>query len=473
MEIIYQPHIDREIESLIERIHPPRVCIDNDSSRDCSLVKKLFDVHKQIDSANRHGVLLGMVQVLTDLDLNISKSYISSDGGWLMDVFHVTDQVGNKLTDKGLVHYIQEALCEARSGKEISSDIELQKVSVSVVNLAIELTTKDQPGLFSEISALLLGLGFMVTSATAWTHNDRAACIIYLEDANKVGPIYNAERLAHVEDELQNVAKAGEEERKGARLKLRSFGAGRNHTERRLHQMMCADGDYERSGNGNKGCDGTHVSVDRYKEKGYWVVNVRSRDRPKLFFDTVCVLTDMRYDVFHAAVSSNHSIAYQEYFVRPKDSSNLDNESERQKLTLCIIAAIERRVSHGLKVDIRAENRIELLSKVTHVIHENGLSITKVQIGVEGETVVGSFYVADSSGQDVDPNIAELMRIEIGGSVVANYSSPYMVPKSLSSSKTAMHEAQSSIQVRPRFSLGSMLWSQLECLSNNFRPIRS
>ena len=26
-----------------------------------------------------------MVQLLTDLDLVISKSYISSDGGWLMD----------------------------------------------------------------------------------------------------------------------------------------------------------------------------------------------------------------------------------------------------------------------------------------------------------------------------------------------------------------------------------------------------
>lgn len=39
----------------------------------------------KVDSANRPGILLEMVQVLTDLDLVISKSYISSDGGWLMD----------------------------------------------------------------------------------------------------------------------------------------------------------------------------------------------------------------------------------------------------------------------------------------------------------------------------------------------------------------------------------------------------
>jgi hypothetical protein len=39
----------------------------------------------QVDSANKHGILLEVVQVLTDLDLTISKAYISSDGGWFMD----------------------------------------------------------------------------------------------------------------------------------------------------------------------------------------------------------------------------------------------------------------------------------------------------------------------------------------------------------------------------------------------------
>lgn len=39
----------------------------------------------QVDSANRPGILLEVVQVLTDLDLIITKAYISSDGGWFMD----------------------------------------------------------------------------------------------------------------------------------------------------------------------------------------------------------------------------------------------------------------------------------------------------------------------------------------------------------------------------------------------------
>ncbi|KAJ1399631.1 ACT domain [Sesbania bispinosa] len=487
MEIIYQPHVDREIESLIERIHPPRVCIDNDSCSDCSVVK--------IDSANKYGILLEMVQALTDLDLVISKSYICSDGGWLMDVFHVTDQAGNKLTDKSLVHYIQQALCKTRNSKEISSEIEVrscskgpqQKVSVSTGNVAIEVTATDRPGLFSEISAVLVGLGFNVTSATAWTHNDRVACIINLEDASKPGPINDPERLAHVEDQIQNVMRAHEGRVKDERrsVRLRTFAAGRSHTERRLHQMMYDGGDYEscracygdRSGEHKKGCDGTHVFVGKYEGRGYWVVNVRSRDRPKLLFDTVCVLTDMQYEVFHAAVSSKSSIADQEYFIKKKGGSILEKESERQKLTLCLIAAIERRVPHvcpmshtntkGLTIDIRAQNRTGLLSNVTRVIRENGLSITRAEIGVEGEIAVGSFYVTDSSGQNVNPNIAELVRREIGGSIVTVHNSPYMVPQS-----RTMHEA-SSIEVRPRFSLGSMLWSQLERLSHNFGPIRS
>lgn len=38
-----------------------------------------------MDSANKHGILLEVVQVLTDLNFIVTKAYISSDGGWFMD----------------------------------------------------------------------------------------------------------------------------------------------------------------------------------------------------------------------------------------------------------------------------------------------------------------------------------------------------------------------------------------------------
>jgi hypothetical protein len=38
----------------------------------------------QVDSGSRHGILLEIVQVVTDLDLTVTKAYISSDGKWFM-----------------------------------------------------------------------------------------------------------------------------------------------------------------------------------------------------------------------------------------------------------------------------------------------------------------------------------------------------------------------------------------------------
>lgn len=38
-----------------------------------------------MDSANKYGTLLEVVQVLADLKLTIKRAYISSDGEWFMD----------------------------------------------------------------------------------------------------------------------------------------------------------------------------------------------------------------------------------------------------------------------------------------------------------------------------------------------------------------------------------------------------
>ena len=61
-----------------------------------------------MDSANKHGILLEVVQVLTDLNLTIKKAYISADGGWFMDVFNVTNQDGNKVTYEIVLDYIRK-----------------------------------------------------------------------------------------------------------------------------------------------------------------------------------------------------------------------------------------------------------------------------------------------------------------------------------------------------------------------------
>lgn len=45
-----------------------------------------------------------------------------------------------------------------------------------------------------------------------------------------------------------------------------------------------------------------HVTIQHYCHLNYWLVTIRCKDRNKLFFDTVCTLSDLNYDVYHGAI---------------------------------------------------------------------------------------------------------------------------------------------------------------------------
>lgn len=198
---------------------------------------------------------------------------------------------------------------------------------VSTELTALEMIGIDKPGLMSEMSAVLAELGCCVSAAVAWTHNRRAACIIYVEDEEKSGPITDPSRVAYVKEQLENVVEAHHCQGERRSVRLAPPVTGRTHTERRLHQLMASARDYEEgspccnsysdeeeifhwSGK-KKRCYGTHVTLEKCEEKDYSIVTVTSRDRPKLLFDTVCALTDMNYVIFHAAVRSKGSRAIQ------------------------------------------------------------------------------------------------------------------------------------------------------------------
>ncbi|KZV24950.1 hypothetical protein F511_01920 [Dorcoceras hygrometricum] len=487
MDITYKPYIDPEFESLIERINPPRVCIDNDTFPDCTLIK--------VDSANKQGMLMEMVQVLTDLDLIISKSYISSDGGWLMDVFHVTDQQGNKVTEQSLLCYIQEGICTSRRAskgvKHIAGQEEANQEGLAG-RMVLEMTGIDRPGLMSEMSAVLAALGCHISDAVAWTHNRRVACIINVDDISVHGKITDPCRLAHIQAQLENVVEAHHYKDEPRSLRLSPPAARQTHRERRLHQIMAAEGDCEescsccggtnddiygyemwRKGQGTR-CNRTHVQIENCKNMGYSLVSVRSRDRPKLLFDTLCALMDLQYVVSHAAISSEGSIAIQEYYLRHKNGGILESEGEKRKVIRYLVAATERRASHGLRLEICTKNRTGLLSDVTRIFRENGLSITRAEIGTRGEKAFGTFYVKDVSDDDVSPRTLEIVRQEIGGTVIVdNKSSSGASPEASFSRAKGSSSSSSGIEEGPRLSFGSLLWAQLERLSNNFRPIKS
>lgn len=125
----------------------------------------------------------------------------------------------------------------------------------------------------------------------------------------------------------------------------------------------------------------------------------------------------------------------------------------------------------GLRLDICTQNRMGLLSDMTRAFRENGLSISRAEIGTNGDKTTGSFYVMDASGHEVNQRTIELLKQEIGGSILAvNKSSNRASQASSSSSLTS---SSSSLDDRPKFSLGNLLWSHLERLSGNFGLIRS
>lgn len=185
-------------------------------------------------------------------------------------------------------------------------------VQADTKHTSFELTGRDRPGLISEIFAILTDLKCNVVASEIWTHNSRMAAVVYITDEITGLPIVdNSDRLNKIKQLLKYVLK-GDRDKRDARTAL---SVDSTHTERRLHQMMYADRDYDRDVESSDGGDGRSekpvVSVENYADKGYSVVNVKCKDRPKLLFDTVCTLTDMQYVVFHATVNSETPVAYQ------------------------------------------------------------------------------------------------------------------------------------------------------------------
>ncbi|CDY26682.1 BnaA06g13400D [Brassica napus] len=178
----YSYHMDDEIARFIRRVNPSKVVIDNDVYKNVTVIK--------VDSANKHGILLEVVQVLTDLNLTIKKAYISSDGGWFMDVFNVTNQDGNKVNDEIVLDYIRKSL-----GPDESSCYSPRStigVKQSVDFSVIELKGTDRPGLLSELCAVLTDLQCKVDNAEIWTHRAKAAAVLQVIDEETSSAVKDA-----------------------------------------------------------------------------------------------------------------------------------------------------------------------------------------------------------------------------------------------------------------------------------------
>uniref|UniRef100_A0A0D9X6J5 ACT domain-containing protein ACR n=1 Tax=Leersia perrieri TaxID=77586 RepID=A0A0D9X6J5_9ORYZ len=414
-------YFDPEYDKLDEKIYGTRVHVDNESCNECTVVK--------VNSRNKQDLLLEVLEVLIDLELSITKCYVSSDAGWFMDVFHVKDQEGRKVYNTKAICYIEQAICSRESQRvTMTRSNELaSRPDIAAHYTAIEMIGHNRAGIFSEISAVLAEQGCNIVEAHAWSHKDSLACVAFVSDESTAAPIDDPTRLAAIKNHLGTVlqpSNSADKYQGSARANLLGVDGLTRNLERRLHQLMFASRDFDgQSGQAatpvlnldscRKGRN-TMVSVDRCMEKGYSVINVECVDRPKLMFDTVCTLTDMQFNVFHASVSSRGPFARQEYYIRHKDGRILDTADEKCLVVKGLMAAVERRTCEGVKLELCTENNnVGLLSYITRVLRENGLTVIQADIVMDGEMTKSIFYLQDISGNKINMDIVKSVRKEL------------------------------------------------------------
>eukprot|EP00898_Chlorokybus_atmophyticus_P003848 jgi/Chlat1/4464/Chrsp29S00332 len=406
-----------DFDTLSLRLDPPRIVIDNDSSTQYTIIT--------IDSANRRGSLLEVVQTLSDLGLMIHKATVSSDGGWFVDVFHLTDTRGLKIQEDGLVNRIQERLftvsCTFAGVVPSPSASSPQQANEKWCTI-VELAGVDRPGLLSEVSGLLNRLQCSIHSAELWTHQQHVACVICVTDAAGK-PIVDESALNRIRDMLLAVLRS---DAAPGFASISSFGQT-CHTERRLHQLMLmqtAEPDGSCSApiavpQRKRGPDrSTPVVTFKNMETmgthgGYTLLSIRSPDRPKLFFDVLCTLTDMHYEIFHATIDSSDGLGLQEFYLRHKDGYLLRSAAEQQELTEAIHAAIMRRTPQGLRLEITSQDRCGLLSDVTRVFRESGVNIARAEVATSNGCAADLFYLTDVNGTPIDVSSFERLRREV------------------------------------------------------------
>lgn len=101
----------------------------------------------------------------------------------------------------------------------------------------------------------------------------------------------------------------------------------------------------------------------------------------------------------------------------------------------------------GLSLELCAKDRVGLLSEVTRVLRENGLSVTRAGVTTVGEQAMNVFYVRDASGNPIDMKTIEGLRKEIGQTMMLNVKK---VPASVKA-------PESSGWSKTSFSFGSLL----------------
>ncbi|KAK1385428.1 hypothetical protein POM88_023163 [Heracleum sosnowskyi] len=142
---------------------------------------------------------------------------------------------------------------------------------------------------------------------------------------------------------------------------------------------MFADRDYEQKPIIRTNWDSPIVLIQNCLERGYSGTNVYFEDRARLLFDVVCTLIDMDYVVFHATLKTTGDRAHMEFFVRHKNGLPISSQAEKQFVSLCLRAAIERRAFEGVWLELHAVGNAADTKMIESVRQKIGLSNIRVK----------------------------------------------------------------------------------------------
>ncbi|CAL8463116.1 g2650 [Coccomyxa elongata] len=454
----------RDYEALELRVNPTQIEIDNDSDDAVTLLK--------VDSANRPGTLVEVVQYMLGLNLQIKRARISSDRSWFHDVFEVTEANGEKVSNVRKLDFLKRMLNIEQEGIFNNGD----EVAVDPIeSTLVELAGPDKAGKLAEVTRLLTNNGCNVRSAAVWTYYGRVAFVLSVLEKGK--PIADQVKLQRLRQIMLGIM--GPNGQGTVNIKKHS---GMVHHDRTLHQMMLAEDskawDQAHSNCGQSLCAAElasrmsdasladavspshasptdsasslhadcalqgdfmrdrvessspllrsakhstpNISIVQCRHTGYWLITIACKDRSKLLFDTVCTLADMDYDVYHGTINANpDGSAMQEFYAKPRWGRPWDPRAAK-KLAAMLEASIQRRFPKGLKLHVHSVDRFGSLATLTGVLRDAGLTINRAKVKTNAaNNVCGhTFYVMDASGAAPERAAVERACQQLGGHLV-------------------------------------------------------
>ncbi|GKD84167.1 ACT domain-containing protein ACR4-like protein [Tanacetum coccineum] len=228
-------------------------------------------------------------------------------------------------------------------------------------------------------------------------------------------------------------------------------------------------------------------------------IELTGRDRPGLLSEVFAVLTDLKCNVVAAEIWTHNSRMASIVYITDNETGLPINDPDRlskikQLLLYVLKGDLDRRgaqtavsvesthtqrrlhqyvVFHatiiaegaeafqGLRLELCGEDRLGLLSDVTRIFRENGLSVTRAEVTTRGSEAVNAFYVIDSSGTEVKSETIEAVRNAIGETILK-----VKEDETLSSSKAPRQQTGG-------FSLGNLFRNRSEKFLYNLGLIRS